>query len=124
MNKIRPVFLRETRMLPLRMILLIAVLVVAALTGSFMGSFFPNQDSKTEGAATTVGAAALYDDGQQVSEHRSVDGKTVCYSAIRGGHTAISCLPTWLLDQPRNWVVMYPQPKPPAKKKEGRRDAE
>jgi len=42
-----------------------------------------------------------------VQEHRSADGKIICYSR----NNALSCLPVWMLEPPNSWLVTYTPPK-------------
>ena len=42
-----------------------------------------------------------------IPHFESYDGKVVCYVAEVG----ISCLPIWMIEKPRSWLVMYPVPK-------------
>lgn len=43
----------------------------------------------------------------------NADDRVVCYVFPSG----VSCLPSWLLDRPNNWIVAYPQSKPTGKAK-------
>jgi hypothetical protein len=100
---------------------LLAVVFIALLVGMVVAGayatlqyglefFFPDKIKVAEEKKAPPGPASII-----MNESYSADGRVVCFS-MRFSANALSCLPTWMLDRPNNWVVMYPKTNPPKKK--------